>query len=137
MKLDKPSAETRERVRLIRSTASSRYFDNGADPATAGELKRHVLAADFAQDLSSFPDSYLLPDQVTDTRIVETIQRMQETVNGKADHTIPLKAVIEFAPAIEVDTRRPPKGQRDPLMQTLEDELTARLARLATEARKL
>ncbi|QDV87829.1 lysophospholipid acyltransferase family protein [Planctomycetes bacterium TBK1r] len=137
MKLDQPSKETRERVRLIRSTASSRYFDNGADPSTATELKRCVLAADFAQDLSSYPDSYLMPDQVTDTRIVETIQRMQETVNGNADHTIPLKAVIEFAPAIEVDTRRAPKGQRDPLMQSLEDELTTRLAKLATEARKL
>ncbi|WP_182868459.1 lysophospholipid acyltransferase family protein [Rhodopirellula sp. JC639] len=137
MRLDKPLVDVRERVRLIRSTASSRYFENGADPATATALKRHVQAADIAQDLSSYPDSYLMADQVTDTRIVETIQRMQESVNGHADHSIPLKAVIEFAPAIDVDTKRPPKGQRDPLMQTLEDELTTRLARLATEARKL
>ena len=62
---------------------------------------------------------------------------MQETIDGKADHSIPLKAVIEFAPAINVDTNRPPKGQRDPLMQSIEDELTRMIASLAGEARKL
>lgn len=137
MGLDKTSDEVRERVRLIRSTASARFFESQVDPEIENELRRHVLAADFAQDLSSYPDSYLMSDQVTDTRIVETIQRMQESVNGKADHSIPLKAVIEFAPAIEVDTSRPPKGQRDPLMQSLDDQLTAMLKNLSTEARRL
>lgn len=137
MSLDSSTAETRERVRQIRSTVSTRYFEDHPDPETSRQLRRHVGAADFAQDLSSYPDSYLLPDQVTDTRIVETIQRMQETVDGKADHSIELNSIIEFAPAIEVDTQRPPKGHRDPLMQSLEQQLTSMIASLATEARNL
>ena len=137
MRIEKPSVDVRERVRQIRSTVSSRYFETHPDPQTARQLRRHVMDADLAQDLASYPDSYLLPDQVTDTRIVETIQRMQETVIGKADHTIPLKSVIEFAPAIEVETKRPPRGKRDPLMQSLEDQLSEMVTKLSGEARKL
>lgn len=137
MGIDNTSDEVRERVRQIRSIASTRYFEKPPEPDLATELKRHVMAADFAQDLLSYPDSYLMEDQATDTRIVETIQRMQESVNGKADHSIDLKVVIEFAPAIHVDTKRPPKDQRDPLMQTLEDQLTEMVAKLSSEARRL
>ncbi len=139
MTLDKPSDETRDRVRQIRSAASNQFFDGTNKPSSPVQsgLRRHVQAADLAQDLSSYPDDYLNPEQVTDTRIVETIQRMQEQINGKADHSIRLKAVIEFAPAIPVDPKRPPKGQRDPLMQTLEEQLLTMLARLSGEARQL
>lgn len=137
--LEKSSDDVRERVRQIRSTASTRFFAQSPDPdpATENLLRRLVANADFAQDLLSYPDSYLMADQATDTRIVETIQRMQESVFGKSDNSILLKAVIEFAPGIEVSPGRPPKGQRDPLMQQLESELTDRVTALSTEARKL
>ncbi|OYP29844.1 lysophospholipid acyltransferase family protein [Rhodopirellula sp. MGV] len=137
MSIDNTSDVVRERVRNIRAAASSRFFSEGQRPEVKQELRRHVDSADLAQDLSSYPDSYLTEDQVTDTRIVETIQRMQETVNGKADHSIPLKAIIQFTDPIKVDTGRPPKGQRDPLMQSLEDSLSAMLRELSSEARKL
>lgn len=137
MNLANPGDEVRERVRQIRSVALTRYFAKEPDSTLEKELRRHVFAADFAQDLSSYPDCYLMPGQATDTRIVETIQRMQESVHGKADHSIPLKAVIQFAPAIEVDTKRPAKGQRDPLMQTLEDQLTAMIRQMSGEARSI
>ena len=135
MKLERKSEEVRERVRHIRSTASTRFFENGGSSADSIDLRRHVQAADFAQDLSSYPDSYLMKDQATDTRIVETIQRMQETVYGEADHSVPLKVVIQFAPAIEVSVKRPPKGQGDPLMQSLEEQLQSMIQQLANEAR--
>lgn len=135
MNLIQPGDDVRERVRQIRSVALTRHFADGQDPALESQLRRHVLAADFAQDLSSYPTSYLTPDEATDTRIVETIQRMQESVYGKADHSIDLKAVIRFAPAIEVQTTRPPKGSRDPLMQSLDDQLHQMIDELSSEAR--
>lgn len=142
--LEKDPDGVRARVRQIRATASSRYFESAADTNSAdelrrhgNELRRHVQAADLAQDLSSFPDSYLCKEDLTDTRLIETIQRMQESINGKADHSIPLKAVIEFAPAIEVETGRPPRGERDPLMVELEQQLQTMIQRLSDEAKKL
>ncbi|MEM0924616.1 MAG: 1-acyl-sn-glycerol-3-phosphate acyltransferase [Planctomycetota bacterium] len=127
----------RARVRQIRTVASSRFFDSPSIGSLEADLRRHVTAADLAQNLSSFPDSYLQEDDVTDTRIIETIQRLQESINGKADHSITLKAVVEFLPAIDVDAGRPPKGQRDPIMLRLEEELTQAIGRLAVEARKI
>jgi 1-acyl-sn-glycerol-3-phosphate acyltransferase len=137
MKLSQPGDDVRDRVRQIRSIALTRYFENHPDPQLEQQLRRHVMAADFAQDLSSYPTEYLMPEQATDTRVVETIQRMQESVYGKADHSIPLKAVIRFDAAIEVDTARPPRGVRDPLMQQLEDRLTTMIGELSGEARPL
>ena len=62
---------------------------------------------------------------------------MQETMYGQADHTMPLKAVIEFAPAIEVEPTRPPRGEADPVMQALSGSLNEMIDRLATEAQRI
>ncbi|MCD0458389.1 1-acyl-sn-glycerol-3-phosphate acyltransferase [Roseiconus lacunae] len=137
MEIERPSEIVRERVRNLRATASSRFFSDAYDGQAKLDLRRYVESADLAQDLSSYPDSYLMEDQATDTRIVETIQRLQETINGKADHTIPLKAVIQFEKPITVETGRPPKGQRDPMMQSLEDSLKSMLSDLSQEARRV
>ncbi|MCO8123788.1 1-acyl-sn-glycerol-3-phosphate acyltransferase [Stieleria sp. TO1_6] len=137
MGLHSSSSEVRERVRQIRSKVSALYFQSDQSPPIRDKMHRYVDAADFAQDLASYPDSYLIDGQATDTRIVETIQRMQESINGKANNSMRLKAVIEVAPAIEVDTARPPKGVRDPLMQTLDDELTKLINKLSSEAKPI
>ena len=58
-------------------------------------------------------------------------------MDGRSNNRLPLKAVIEFAPAIEVSTSRPPKGQRDPVMQELDEQLNDLVANLSKEARAL
>lgn len=126
--------QVRARVRAIRSEVVKRYFGDSGDATEHLRLRHDVVAADLAQGLLSYPDCYLMPDQVTDTRVVETIQRMQETLDGKADVSVPLKAVIEFDEPIEVPTDRPPRGQKDPLMTELTERLSAMLERLSTEA---
>ena len=137
-----PQASERERVRAIRAEAVSRFFGAaggsvGIDPVAAESLQRDTMAADVAQQLLSFPDCYLQPGQATDTRLVETIQRMQEAIFGKASDTIDLHVVIEFAEAIAVPPQKAPRGQADPLLQQLEDQLSAVVQRLSTEARPL
>jgi hypothetical protein len=119
----------------------SKYFADGSpgsksDRERAG-LRNDVAAADLAQELVSYPDCYLEHDQVTDTRIVETIQRMQETLYGKADVSLDLHAVIQCGQAIEVPAARTPRGQGDPLMDELSDRLSAMLAQLSREARPI
>ena len=125
----------RGRVRSIRTEAVKRFFSDDSGEAEHVRLPSDVAAADLAQDLLSYPDCYLLPGEVTDTRIVETIQRMQETMLGKADSSVLLKAVIEFDEPIEVPSGRAPRGETDPLMTELRERLTGMLTRLSGEAR--
>lgn len=128
----------RERVRKIRSEVASQYFagdwQSSATQARRPEMENDVAAADLAQDLLSFPDCYLVPGEITDSRIVETIQRLQESVYGKASDTMPLKVVIEVDEAIDVPTEKPPRGQPDPISGQLTDRLTSMLAKLSREA---
>lgn len=126
--------EIRERVRRIRTQAASLYFDHGGGRWDRLELENAVAAADLAQHLLSFPDCYLEPGKVTDTRIVETVQRMQESVFGKASETMPLHAVIEVDEAIEVPPDRPPRDAADPLLEQLRKRLESMVQRLAGEA---
>lgn len=125
----------RTRIRMIRAEVVKRYFGLQADPIEAARLKNDVVAANLALDLLAYPDCYLMPDQVTDTRMVETIQRMQENLIGKADNSLRLKVVMDFDEPITVPTDRAPRGQTDPLMQQLDDRLSDMLHRLSAEAR--
>lgn len=125
----------RTRIRMIRSEVVKRFFGLQVDPMEAARLKNDVVAANLALDLLAYPDCYLIPDQVTDTRMVETIQRMQESLIGKANNSLRLKVVIDFDEPITVPTDRAPRGQTDPLMLQLDNRLSDMLQRLSAEAR--
>lgn len=130
-----PDDGVRDRVRRIRTAASTQFF--ALDPTTrdAGPYLRDAEAADLAQFLLSFPDEYLLPGQVTDTRVVETIQRIQEAIHGKVRETMPMKVVIDVDEAIEVPAERGPRGETDPLLCQIDTRLRTMLASLTREAR--
>ncbi|MFG0289793.1 MAG: 1-acyl-sn-glycerol-3-phosphate acyltransferase [Rhodopirellula sp. JB044] len=135
-----PEACVRERVRKVRSAVAAAYF--APDPETGKPVDRNPdefladsSAADLAQFLLSFPDQYLTPGQITDTRIVETIQRIQEAIYGEAKETMPMKVVIEVDEAIEVPTQRGPRGEPDPLLCRLGDRLGTMIESLSREAR--
>ncbi len=131
------SGEVRDRVRGIRTEIISQYFSTNAGAAEKKRLRYDSVAAELAQDLLSYPDCYLQPEQVTDTRIVETIQRMQETFFGEADASVPLKVVIQFDEPIVVPAEKAPRGQADPLLNLLRDRLTTALEQLSNESRPM
>lgn len=136
LQIDPGQQDIRDRVRSIRAEVVSRYFGN-QETRERMRLKNDVAAADLAQELLSYPDCYLHPDQVTDTRIVETIQRMQESLFKKADVSIPLRAVIQVGAEIVVPSERAPRGQSDPVMEQLRERLTEMLSALSSEARSI
>ncbi|MCM2373826.1 1-acyl-sn-glycerol-3-phosphate acyltransferase [Aporhodopirellula aestuarii] len=130
----------RERVRKVRAAVATAYF--APDPETGAVIERDPAqyridseAADLAQFLLSFPDQYLTPGQITDTRIVETIQRIQEAIYGKANETMPMSVIIEVDHAIEVSSKRGPRGEPDPLLCQLESRLRTMMEALSKEAR--
>lgn len=132
-----PAGNVRERVRKIRAAVSATYFatdESHRDPAT---FRRDAERADLAQFLLSFPDEYLTPGKVTDTRIVETIQRIQEAIFGKAKESLPMKVVIDVAEAIPVPAGRPPRGEADPVLCQLRDQLHTMVTSLSYEAKLL
>lgn len=131
--VSKSTDDVRARVLAIRSKSANEYQGTN-ETSRKLQMRANVIAVLLAQDLASYPDCYLRPDQSTDTRIVETIQRMQETLFGEADGSIPLHVVIQYDKPIVVPARKGPRGQTDPLLEQLGDRLTAMLDALATEA---
>jgi len=121
------------RVRRLRSALSPLLM------STMGDLERdrllHALdGIELAQELYSYPDRYLLTTPVTDTQILETLERMQEGFIGKPRYPAPLHVVIEFGESIVVNVDRPPRGAADPLMESIESQLREMLGRLTLEA---
>ncbi|TWT76546.1 Acyltransferase [Planctomycetes bacterium CA13] len=129
--------DVRSRVRTIRSAVNSQWFVGNPDDEERMALRSNVVAADLAQELLSYPNDYLNRESVTDTRIVETIQRMQESFFGKADVGVPLHAVIETDDAIPVPCEKAPRGVEDPLLTKVRERLGEMLGRLSKEARPL
>lgn len=122
------------RVRRLRSTISP-LLQGTIARSEKDALLHMVDGIEFAQQLYSYPDRYLLTNPVTDTQILETLERMQEGFIGKSASPSPLHAVIEFGDAISVSADRPIRGATDPLMNEIEIRLREMLNRLALEAK--
>ena len=131
--IDHSDRGVQARLTAIRSNAAATYSASN-DAGEKQLMKDNVVAADLVQDISSYPTCYLRPDQATDTRVVETIQRMQETLYGKADGSIPLHAVIQFDTPIEVPAEKAPRNKPDPLLEQLGTRLSTMLEALSHEA---
>ncbi len=138
-RLQMPSSDpdVRTRVRAIRTKVSAKWFTENPDEQERLRLRNDVVAADLAQELVSYPNCYLESADVTDSRIVETIQRMQESLWGKADVGIELHAVIEFDSEIAIPAEKAPRGVEDPLITELRDRLSSMIARLSKESRPI
>ena len=126
---------SRERVRAIRTEIAAQFFQRDVDRKAELQFRQDVIAVDMVQEMISYPDFYLDPDEVTDTRLVETIQRLEESIFGKADCSVPLRAVIQIGDVINVPAEKAPRGKVDPLMLELKNRLEKMLQQLACEAR--
>lgn len=86
-----------------------------------------------AQQIASYPDHYL-DSPVTNTRLLETVEQLEEDIWDKARVHRPLHAIIEVCPAITVSDAKPTKGECDPILTELERSLQSKLTELAYEA---
>jgi hypothetical protein len=108
---------------------------------TTGELDErererrwsHLSRIYLSQQIASYPPKYL-NSPTTDTRILETVERLEEDLTDRAGIHGPLEVIIEVDEAIEVPTERSPRGEEDPLMKRLRERLSCMLDRLAKEA---
>ncbi len=83
-----------------------------------------------AQQIFAYPHDYLVR-RPRNSRILETVERLEEDLTDRARKHRPLHAIVEIGEAIEVPIERGPRGEEDPIMKTLRDRLQSQLDRLA------
>jgi hypothetical protein len=81
-----------------------------------------------AQQLAFYPPDYIA-DNPTAERLLETVERFEEDLTDKSRVHRPIRAIITVGQAIQVSpTRdRDSRGEGDPLMQKIEDQLKSML----------
>ena len=81
-----------------------------------------------AQQLAFYPPDYIA-DNPTPERLLETVERFEEDLTDKSRVHRPIRAIITIGQPIEVSpTRdRESRGEGDPLMQKIEDQLKSLL----------
>lgn len=125
------------RVRNVRSKLLPTLQHEATPAAQKQRLRRELAAVGLAQQLVSYVDGYLDEPPVTETQVLETIQRFEEDFLGKASCPYPMRVIIEFDEAIEVPAERAPRGETDPLLATLKNALEEMLAKLQEESAPL
>ncbi len=86
-----------------------------------------------SQQIASYPPDYIV-SPTTDTRILETVERLEEDITDRARVHGPLEVVIEVAEAIEVPTEKAPRGEEDPIMKQLRERMQSMLDKLSGHA---
>lgn len=89
-----------------------------------------------SQQIASYPPDYLV-SPTTDTRILETVERLEEDITDRAGVHGPLEVIIQIDEPIEVPTDRTPRGEEDPIMKRLRERMQSMLDRLSNEANRI
>lgn len=121
------------RIKQLRSRLVPKLTEGQLPPAEKQKIWKQLSEIYVAQQIEAYPEGYL--DEPTETRVLETVERLDEDVHDHARTHRPLHCILEVGEAIEVEPTKPPKGQRDPIMQQLELSLSGMLHRLASESK--
>ena len=132
-----------QRIRGVRSrivprmieqaTAARKKATRGVEAADAERYSQQLEALHIAQYLLSYPGDYLVSRPTID-RVLETLERLEEDMIGRARIHGDLKAIIEVAPAIAVPAERERGAKEDAVMAALETKLRELVARLSDES---
>ena len=114
------------RVKRLRTALLPDLISGDLDRAQQDRLWRLLDDSELAQQLNHYP-----PDYVTEGcakgRIIETVERFEEDLTGKVTVHGPVEANVTVGDAIEVSTSRLARGQADPLMSAIEDQMKSML----------
>ena len=123
------------RVKRLRIAIVPELVDGTIDEKERDRRWRQLDDLYLAQQISSFPTDYLAGQAVVE-RYLEMVERFEEDLTGSARPHPPMSVVAQVGPALEVSPDRPPKGQPDPLLETLERRLEEMINALTEEARR-
>jgi 1-acyl-sn-glycerol-3-phosphate acyltransferase len=114
------------RVKRLRSAILPDMIKGDLDEAEKARRWRQLEDADIAQQAYHYPPGYLSADAPPE-RMIETVERFEEDLTGKVRVHGPVEAVVTVGDAIEVSTGREARGEGDPLMTAVEEQLRAML----------
>jgi 1-acyl-sn-glycerol-3-phosphate acyltransferase len=118
------------RVKRLRSAILPDLIKGDLDEAEKARRWRLFEDADLAQQLYHYPPDYVTGD-APKARMIETIERFEEDLTGKVSVHGPVDAKITVGDAIEVSTGREARGEGDPLMAAIENQLRGMLGAMA------
>lgn len=116
------------RVKALRAAILPGMIQGELEEPERERRRRQLRAVDLAQEISFFPPGYF-GDSPTSEQLLETVDRIEESLTGDARIHRPLRAVAEVCAPIEVGEDRP-RGEEDPVMLRLRTELQAAVLRL-------
>jgi 1-acyl-sn-glycerol-3-phosphate acyltransferase len=121
------------RVKRLRSAILPDMIKGDLDEAEKARRWRLLADADLAQQLYHYPPNYVT-ENATKGRIIETVERFEEDLTGKVSVHGPVEAKIMVGDAIEVGTGREARGEADPVMAGIENQLRGMLGIPARDA---
>ncbi len=123
------------RVKQLRSAIVPKLLLSDTAQREKRQLWSDLADIYMAQQIASHPSDYL--DQPTDTRLLETVESIEEDLTDRSQVHRPLHAILDVGPALEVDTQRPTREGPDPLMCELTKCLQSKLETLSREAQPI
>jgi AcrR family transcriptional regulator len=108
-----------ERIRRIRLRLVRHLADVSKDPAQTEETRHALDRLLLAENINAHSLEYLV-NRPSFERLVETVQRIEETVEDRELPIVPTGATLTIGPAIDVApllAQKTPRNAPDPLMQ--------------------
>lgn len=110
------------RVKRLRSAILPDLIKGDLPEAEKARRWRHLEDATVAQQLYHYPPDYVI-EGAAKGRIIETVERFEEDLTGRVSVHGPVEATLTIGDAIEVGTGREARGEADPLMTAIENQL--------------
>jgi 1-acyl-sn-glycerol-3-phosphate acyltransferase len=124
------------RVKRLRSAILPDMIKGDLDEAEKARRWRQLEDADIAQQAYHYPSGYVNNDAPSG-HMIETVERFEEDLTGKVRVHGPVEAVVTVGDAIEVSTGREARGEGDPLMTAIENQLRSMLGIAAAEPTRI
>ncbi|MEZ6041122.1 MAG: lysophospholipid acyltransferase family protein [Planctomycetaceae bacterium] len=121
------------RVKELRKAILPAMIDGELSPEEMNRRWKQLDDASFAQSLSLYPPQYVAGRPSVD-RILETVERFNEHLNGDESAHGPMKAVVQVGQPIEVSAKRDRSVAGDPVMEAIERALNELLSQTASES---
>jgi hypothetical protein len=121
------------RIKQLRTKMVPNLTTGEISSVERDKIWRDLASIYLAQQVSSYPGEYFTRP-TTVTRVLETVERLEEDLTDRVRVHRPLHAIIQVGDPIAVGTDKAPKDAEDPIMVQLRCRLQSMLDALATEA---
>jgi 1-acyl-sn-glycerol-3-phosphate acyltransferase len=110
------------RVKRLRAAILPDMIKGDLDESEKSRRWRLLEDADVAQQLYHYPPNYIA-EGTPKARIIETVERFEEDLTGKVTVHGPVEATLTVGDAIEVSPAREARGESDPFMSAIDNQL--------------